>query len=473
MRTRRRTYTSATLPSLVTVTKPIVQALAAVSCTKRGRKLQSCTAKAAKGKKKNKCNNIGGLWALLPLDLLREILSGLGLKANIQASVVCKAWCEAAVSVRKLQPPPLLFHYKHHTALPRDYVPHPLRFRPCKLELPGLPFPPKPTFSKDGWVLARKSESYYASTLVLNPFTRESFYLPPRRHEHRSRFLAFSAAPTSPSCMVISYTQLRSCGSVLIDTWRPGETEWTTHCFENQLPFRYWSKCVFSNGMFFCLSECGYLGVFDPSKATWNILPVKPCPAFYQFEFDYTHNPVFMTEHEGDIFVIYTHCYNNIPTVFKLNSKHKEWQEKTDLGGLTIYTSWPSSFVRAGLSTEHRNKIYSSRLDQFERYGLYYSLGDAKGSDPPRDHLATYHILWVEPPHNNFHLRFLYYLSDGLKLEWAIVDRLLFKHTQQVWINRFYFKYKKDRVSPNEVRNVLLVIAILIAKGLQQLIDPC
>ncbi|KAG7644312.1 hypothetical protein ISN44_As02g040180 [Arabidopsis suecica] len=149
-----------------------------------------------------------------------------------------------------------------------------------------------------------KSESYYASTLVLNPFTRESFYLPPRRHEHRSRFLAFSAAPTSPSCMVISYTQLRSCGSVLIDTWRPGETEWTTHCFENQLPFRYWSKCVFSNGMFFCLSECGYLGVFDPSKATWNILPVKPCPAFYQFEFDYTHNPVFMTEHEGDIFDI-------------------------------------------------------------------------------------------------------------------------------------------------------------------------
>lgn len=107
---------------------------------------------------------------------------------------------------------------------------------------------------------------------------------------------------------------------------------------------------------------------------------------------------------EGDIFVIYTHCYNNIPTVFKLNSKHKEWQEKTDLGGLTIYTSWPASFVRAGLSTEHRNKIYSSRLDLFGRYGMYYSLGDAKGSDPPRDHLATHDILWVEPPHNNFHL---------------------------------------------------------------------
>ncbi|CAL9236945.1 unnamed protein product, partial [Arabidopsis halleri] len=275
MRTRRRTYTAAaTPPSLVTVKKPIVQALAAVSGTKRGRKLQSCTAKAAKG-------NRGG----------------------------------------------------------------------SKKKNKWLHFPPKPTFSKDGWVLARKSGPFYASTLLLNPFTRDSFYLPPRRHEHRSRFLAFSAAPTSPSCMVISYIQLRSCGSVVIDTWRPGETEWTTHCFENQLPFRYWPKCVFSNGMFYCLSECGYLGVFDPSKATWNILPVKPCPAFDQY--DYSHSPVFMTEHEGDIFVIYTHCYNNIPTVFKLNSKHKEWQEKTDLGGLTIYTSWPASFVRAGLSTEH------------------------------------------------------------------------------------------------------------------------
>ncbi|KAL1225886.1 F-box/kelch-repeat protein [Cardamine amara subsp. amara] len=69
--------------------------------------------------------------------------------------------------------------------------------------------------------------------------------------------------------MVITYLQLPFCASVE-----------TTHLFKNHLPCRTWEKCVFSNGIFYCLSDCGYLGVFDPSKATWSILPVKPCPAF-------------------------------------------------------------------------------------------------------------------------------------------------------------------------------------------------
>lgn len=38
--------------------------------------------------------------------------------------------------------------------------------------------------------------------------------------------------------------------------------------------------------------------------------------------------------------------------------------------------------------------------------------------------------------------------------------------THKQWLD--YFKYKKDRVSPNEVRNVLLVIAILIATATYQ-----
>ncbi|XP_019101989.1 PREDICTED: F-box/kelch-repeat protein At3g18720-like [Camelina sativa] len=401
MRPRRRTYTAATSPSLVTV-KPIVEAVSVpVSDSKRRiRKLQSCTAKKAKdgSKKKNKCD-IGGLWGnLIPLDILRKILSGLGLKANIQASAVCKAWCEAAVSVRKFQilPPPLLFNSRYSMHSKGDAIPYPLRFPTCKLQFPGtLHCSHNPAFSKDCWVLSTQD----LTPLLRNPFTRETFYLPCTRS---FRWLAFSAAPTSASCMVISYTQINA--TVVVDTWRPGETVWITYSFENQLPFRIWGKCVFSNGMFYCLSTCGYLGVFHPSKeATWNVLPLKkPCPAFDYLD---NFNPVFMTEHEGDIFVIYTHYDNSNPSVFKLNSKRKEWQEKRDLGGLTIFTSLPASFVRAGLSTVHRNKIYSSCIDEFEQYGMYYSLGDLISSDPPPTHRASYHHLWVEPPpNNNFYL---------------------------------------------------------------------
>ncbi|XP_010512854.1 PREDICTED: F-box/kelch-repeat protein At3g18720-like [Camelina sativa] len=284
-----------------------------------------------------------------------------------------------------------------------DAIPRPLRFPTCELRFPfqreklHCMSLHNPAFSKDCWVLSTLD----LTPLLHNPFTREtSFYLLPRTRN--CRWLAFSAAPTSASCMVISYTQFRA--TVVIETWRPGETVWTTHSFENQLPFRNSGKCVFSDGMFYCLSTCGYLGVFHPSKeATWNVLPLKkPCPAFDVFDY---FNPVFLTEHQGDIFVIYTHSDNSNPTVFKLNSKRNEWQEKKDLGGLTIFTSLPASFVRAGLSTEHRNKIYPSCIDEFEQYGTYYSLGDLKSSDPPPTHRVSRHRLWVEPPpNNNVHL---------------------------------------------------------------------
>ncbi|KAF2537470.1 hypothetical protein F2Q68_00019241 [Brassica cretica] len=77
------------LPEAFTM-KPIVQA----PCCR-------CSVKARENHgSKNKCTK--GLWDLnIPSELLEEILSRLGLKDNIKASAVCKAWCEAAASVRK------------------------------------------------------------------------------------------------------------------------------------------------------------------------------------------------------------------------------------------------------------------------------------------------------------------------------------------------------------------------------------
>ncbi|CAE6196252.1 unnamed protein product [Arabidopsis arenosa] len=353
MRNRRRTYNvRATPPSLfpesLTVNS-IVQA--------RG-----------DWRSKRKCYT--GSWDQnIPTDLLQDILSRLGLKANIKASIVCKTWLEEAVSVRKLQPRPWLFYRQRRAE--HEYSPagtyilfDPLRSQQYKLNFPELERNHGIICSRDGWLLTY--DSGYA--LFLNPFTQESFYLTEGSPYKRSYSLAFSAAPTSASCMVISYPQISSCASVVIDTWRPGETVWTTHWFKNQLPKRIWGKCVFSNGMFYCLSTCGYLGVFDPSKSTWNILPVKPCPAFRG------RIPVLMTEHEGDIFVIVYTCKNNNPMVLKLNFKRNVWEEKKDLGGLTVFASFPSSFARAGLSTEQRNKICLSYRDKCGRYDVSYSV---------------------------------------------------------------------------------------------------
>ncbi|CAH2051431.1 unnamed protein product [Thlaspi arvense] len=222
--------------------------------------------------------------------------------------------------------------------------------------------------------------------------------------------LAFSAAPTSSSCVVISCKQV---ADVVIDTWRPGESAWTTHRFKKCEPswlwgpgepagathfkncepscHRYWTKCVFSNGVFYCLSTCGHLGVFDPREATWNLLPVKQCRAFLPDYFCFV-TPVHLTEHEGDIFAIYTHQDNSNPTVFKLNMEQNVWDEKRDLGGLTVFTSASASFIRSGLSPEVRNRVYPSLADT---NGKYYSLGDGRSSNPPPSPSLARCVAWV------------------------------------------------------------------------------
>ncbi|CAH8323616.1 unnamed protein product [Eruca vesicaria subsp. sativa] len=378
MRTRRRNYTTATepsssLPEALTV-KPIVPK----SGTKR---IQSCNAKGkgTKSKKKKKCITTG-LWdRLIPKDILEEILSRLGLKDNIQASAVCKTWCESAVSVRKVPCRPWLLHPIDDWKLTGNpYLLDPLNphhpSQKYKLNFPYRRFKPDGmSYSRDGWVLAKSSTRMYS--LLFNPFTNKLICLPKGSVYHLRSRLAFSAAPTSTSCVVISYARLPTTEEFLIETWQPGEDTWTTHRFENS--FRGWDKCVFSNGVFYFLSTCGCLGVFDPCEATWNLLPVKP------FLFP---EPVFIMEHEGDIFVMCSRLNSNNHIVFKLNMKRNVWEEKRDLGGLTVFASSTGSFIRACLSAEDMNRIYPSHL-------IYGS------SRPPKTDLSN-RVAWVEPPQN-------------------------------------------------------------------------
>uniref|UniRef100_A0A1J3F3I0 F-box/kelch-repeat protein n=2 Tax=Noccaea caerulescens TaxID=107243 RepID=A0A1J3F3I0_NOCCA len=384
MRTRRRTYTAATPPSL----------LPTVSGTKR-RQVQSCS--GSKKKKKSKCI-LSGLWDLkIPSDLVQEILSRLGLKASIHASLVCKAWCEAAVSVRKFKPRPWIVYRNDRTSptsLPYILVDpwrsqsQTYKFDVSYMEEHAI------SYSRDGWLLVRAFGQYFYRALFVNPFTNKKVYLPNGPAFFDGYSLAFSAAPTSSNCVVISYNQIIRTGDVLIFSWRPGESKWTKHRFLGKAEdWRRWDKCVFSNGLFYCLSNCGHLGVFDPCEATWNVLPVKPLPAFnWEGNTPEIHRkPVLMTEHEGDIFVIYTpRDKSNRTKVFKLNLKQYVWQKKRDLGGLTVFASFPSSFIRAGLSAEERNRIYPPLT-----HGIHYS-----SSHLPPGSCVSSCVAWVEPPHN-------------------------------------------------------------------------
>lgn len=418
-------------PEALTV-NPIVQALP-VSGTRR----RDCGSKR---------KLITGLWDLkIPSELLQRILSGLGLKANIQASVVCKTWCEAAVFVRKLTPRPWLFYpldpdkdnsprslqgFQHKDSPTETYAlgdprSWSLTRKLTKPALKGHRF----CCSRDGWLLVIIEDP---SKLIffLNPFTGERIYLP----NVPGDCLAFSAAPTSTSCLVISLVQVGCCSTPVIMTWRPGATVWTTHCFENHIPYDTgtWDKCVFSNGMIYCLSTRGYLGVFDPSKATWHILPVEPCPAFTQSPLG---RRVLMMEHEGDVFLMSTRLNYN-PLMFKLNHERKVWEEKRELGGLTVFASDPSPLTRAGLSAEDRNRVYTSHLGQLR---CYFALGDGIFSlRPPSSNYLSDRIAWVDPPHNTPPLTSL------LAEEWKRIS------TSPLWQLGLYYTFgdEKPRLCP-------------------------
>ncbi|KAG5378104.1 hypothetical protein IGI04_025946 [Brassica rapa subsp. trilocularis] len=386
MKTRRRTYTAETpalLFSEALTVKPNIQPL-------------PVPRNSINHVSEKKC--IKGLWNInIPSELLQEILSRLSLRSNIQASAVCKTWCEAAVSVRKLQPRPWLFYQLRGLENGNYILLDPSRSQAYEFSFPALKGSVL-SYSKDGWLLVKKTHALSYLVFLFNPFTGKRIFLP-KVSLTSGYCLAFSAAPTSSSCLVIScnYTSIPSY--IMINTWRPGETAWTTHRFKNQLPGGGLNDCVVSNGMFYCLSTCGYLGVFDPPRATWNILPARPCLAFPQV--DITRR-MLMTEHEGDIFVMFTSRDKN-PSVFKLNLKRMAWEKKGELGGLTVFASQPSSLTRASFSVKERNRLYPSRNGHL---GVYFSLGGDENisSCPPSSNYFSNRIAWVFPPHDNVSL---------------------------------------------------------------------
>ncbi|CAI9778926.1 unnamed protein product [Fraxinus pennsylvanica] len=216
--------------------------------------------------------NEQGTHSELPTEILELIISQLTFRDNIRASAVCRLWHSVATSVRKLR-----------------------GSRLC--------------YAKDGWLLLYKPGTQ--CMFFYCPYTQEKIKLP--RREFGYQIVAFSAAPTSPSCILFTVKHV-SPTLVAISTCHPGANEWTTVNYPNRLPFvsSIWNKLVFCNGLFYCLSLTGWLGVYNPNESTWDVLSVHPprCPE--SFFVKNWWKGKFMAEHNGDIFVIYT-CSALIP----------------------------------------------------------------------------------------------------------------------------------------------------------------
>lgn len=334
-------------------------------------------------------------WSELPIELIELIMKHLTLRDNVRASVVCKRWNLAALSVRVVNQSPCLMYFPKFGNLYEFYDPS--RNKTYCIELPELQGS-RVCYSKDGWLLQYKPTAY--RVFFFNPFTRELIKLP--RFELTYQIVAFSCAPTSSNCIVFTVKHV-SPTIVAVSTCRPGAAEWTTVNYQNRLPFvsSIWNKIVSCNGLFYCLSLTGWLGVFDPVECTWNVLAVPPprCPENF-FAKNWWKGK-FMTECNGDILVIYTCCSEN-PMVFKLDQTKTDWEEMKSLDDVTLFSSFLSSLSKTDLPGIKRNSVYFSKVRFYGKRCISYSLGDHRYY--PRNQCYDwgeqdpFETIWIEPP---------------------------------------------------------------------------
>ncbi|KAH1039794.1 hypothetical protein J1N35_041537 [Gossypium stocksii] len=334
-------------------------------------------------------------WSDLPLELLELILSNLTFEDNVRASVVCKRWHKVAISVRVMNQSPWLMYIPKSGCLYEFYDPSERKIHSLELpELRGC----RVCYTKQGWLLLYRRRNHLV--FFFNPFTRETINLP--SYELAYEIMAFSCAPTSTNCVVFSIKHVHPT-VVAISTCHPGASEWTIVNHRNRLPFvsSIWDKPVFCSGLFYCLSLTGWLGVYDPVRRYWKVLAVPPprCPE--NFFIKNWWKGKFMTEHNGDLLVVYT-SQNKNPMIYKLYRSELAWKEMESLRGVTIFASFLSSLSGANLPGIMRNSVYFSKFRFFGKRCISYSFDDCRyyprkqqydwGEQPPFENI------WIEPP---------------------------------------------------------------------------
>ncbi|XP_059463106.1 F-box/kelch-repeat protein At1g57790-like [Corylus avellana] len=333
-------------------------------------------------------------WSDLPIELLELIISRLPLDDNVHASVVCKSWHSAAISVRVVnQSPWLMYFYSGNLYIFYD----PLLCKTHSIILPELNGC-RVRYSKDGWLLVYRPISH--CLFFFNPFTREEINLPSFRLN--LAVVAFSCAPTSTNCIILAVKQVGH-QIVAISTCHPGATEWVTVTFRHHLPISsFVNKFVFCDELFYCLGFNDGLGFFDPLQRTWNVLAVLPPELSGKLSIGWLKGR-YMTVHKGELLLIYARSGSANPIMFKLNRTRMIWEEVKTLDGFTLFASSLSSHLRMDIPGGMRNSIYFPKVCLHGKHCISYSFDNCR--DYPcnqchdlGDHYDPPENIWIDPP---------------------------------------------------------------------------
>ncbi|XP_077220278.1 F-box/kelch-repeat protein At1g57790-like [Tasmannia lanceolata] len=314
-------------------------------------------------------------WSELPDGIIVLIGSHLSLSRDrIHFSEVSQSWRLIDPLVRLSGRPLLLFNHKQdglcklfdpsHNKIYSYAIPH---LKDTKFH-----------FSKDGWLLLARPPHDDFSFFLFNPFTEEKVDLPYWRDDddvfthYKPCGFSFASRPMSPDFIVFCIHNFRD-SYVHIYIYSSGDKKWTKRKYNNHLPFLVGhNHPVYYDGLFYCLSQDGKLGVFYPSKDTWAVLDkLKGLKA------KATKAQNYMVESKGELLSVFTDHHKRSIHVFQLDRHKMQWVTTKDLKRQTLFVS-----LRQSLSATLRgmeNKIYfpthrnMNRSDFTDRC-LFYSM---------------------------------------------------------------------------------------------------
>ncbi|XP_043688890.1 F-box/kelch-repeat protein At1g57790-like isoform X2 [Telopea speciosissima] len=336
-------------------------------------------------------------WSDLPIELLELIVSHLCVEDNVRLSCVCKKYRSLRVVN---QSPWLLFSPSiggRKGGIIKYFDPSQGKFYFEETELRNAFI----QCSKDGWVLFCELAT---SLFLLNPFTKSRIDLPfdcslPIWFFGSKFKFALSCAPTSPDSVVfaIGNYDIHRQG-VFICVYHPGDAKWTNVKYQNTdgAIFCCGDGPVFCNGLFYCLSESSdnLVGVFDPQKHTWSILPV-PSPNLSIDQQRAKH----LVEFKGKLLLVSV-SYPDKPFIFKLDLTNMKWVEMDSLNGVTVFVSSLSSLSVTDVPSVSRNSVYFSKQRYRGKSSYLYSLEDCLYHPAKQWHEARKipKAAWIEPP---------------------------------------------------------------------------
>ncbi|PIA35773.1 hypothetical protein AQUCO_03500262v1 [Aquilegia coerulea] len=308
-------------------------------------------------------------WNNLPTELLELILSFIFLGDCIHFRLTCKSWLSLTPPLRsnchlkkfgsEPQQLPWLMSFPGSNKCDCNLY-HPIYSDAYTMNIPELAGAIVRNV-KYGWLLMSHGET---SFFCFNPLTREIIKLPDMEVSLLLAGISFSSAPTSSDFVVIAYV----ASDMFV--YRRGAETWSSHfLLDNEWEFSL-SLCnpVFHDGVFYCLSKNGRLGLFDPKEineeSQWRVFPES---TVFSHSLDSTYMKSirsFIVEDDGEILSVFVGLQGKPIWVYKLDLSKMEWTKVDSLGNKVLFLSHTASIlvsVPAG-SKGIENRIYFPRF---------------------------------------------------------------------------------------------------------------